>query len=79
MNRLLLSFAGAALIGTHLSAGADSLNDTAQAAYDQRAQLDTQRDRLTGADQLGHARSVADDWVDTPVDTQDTPKQESQP
>ncbi len=79
MNRLLLSFAGAALVATHLSVSADSLDDAAQQADNPRAQLEAQRDRLTGADQVGHARSTANDWIDTPVDTQDTPKQESRP
>lgn len=79
MNRLLLSFAGAALIATHLSVSAGSLDGAAQQADNPRAQLEAQRDRLTGADQVGHARSAANDWIDTPVDTQDTPKQESRP
>ena len=79
MNRLLLSFAGAALIATHLSVRAGSLDDAAQQADNPRAQLEAQRDRLTGADQVGRARSKANDWIDTPVDTQDTPKQESRP
>ncbi|MFR0713495.1 hypothetical protein ACLUS7_00410 [Enterobacterales bacterium BD_CKDN230030183-1A_HGKHYDSX7] len=79
MNRLLLSCACVALMSAQLGAHADGLNASAQPSNDQRAQLEAQRDRLTGADHLGRADTVADDWVDTPVDTQDTPKQESQP
>lgn len=80
MNRLLLSLACTALLATHLSASADTLDATSQAsATDARTQLDAQRERLTGVDKVGERAVDANTLLDMPVDTRDAPAQVDQP
>lgn len=80
MNRLLLSLACTALLATHLSAFAETLDTTSQApANDARTQLDAQRERLTGVDKVGKRAVDANTLLDMPVDTSDAPAQVEQP
>lgn len=80
MNRLLLSLACSALLAAQIDAFADTSTTRQQATTQSaREQLDAQRERITGVDQVGHGAAASNAMLDAPVDTSDAPTQVSQP
>ncbi|RMP68993.1 hypothetical protein ALQ18_04398 [Pseudomonas marginalis pv. marginalis] len=81
MNRPLLSFLSVALLcapGCYALAADSTTSATAEQQV--RQQVEAQRDQLSGAANIGHAKQTgASAVIDAPVDTDDAPTQGQRP